>query len=129
MSHISISPVCRSSIAATLLSALAACGGGDTSVTPVTPVTPSATGGSATLTWIAPQTNADGSALTNLLGFHVYYGTDANVLGSLRDVPGAAASDTAFTKLAPGTYYFAVTAYTADGAESELSVVVSKDVT
>lgn len=84
--------------------------------------------GSAIVTWSAPQTNADGSVLTNLLGFRVYYGTNANVLASLRDVPGAAASDTEFTKLAPGTYYFAVTAYTADGAESELSAVVSKDV-
>lgn len=81
------------------------------------------------MTWIAPHTNADGTALTNLVGFHVYYGADANVLASLLDVQGANASSAEFTKLAPGTYYFAVTAYSADGAESELSTVVSKNVT
>lgn len=131
MPRISTASLFRVIMGVTLLDTLVACNSGGQSAPGAGADAGSTTAptGSAIVTWIAPQTNADGSALTNLLGFHVYYGTDANVLGTLRDVPGAAASDTAFTKLAPGTYYFAVTAYTADGAESDLSVVVSKDVT
>lgn len=82
----------------------------------------------ATVTWIAPSRNADGSALTNLAGFHVYYGPDANVLSTLQDVPQPGASSTVIANLKAGTYYFAVSAYTSDGTESELSVVVSKQV-
>lgn len=83
---------------------------------------------SATVTWVAPSLNADGSVLTNLAGFHVYYGPDANVLSSLQDVPQPGASSAVIANLKSGTYFFAVSAYTSDGTESELSVVVSKQV-
>jgi hypothetical protein len=36
--------------------------------------------GSATLRWITPTTNTDGTALTNLGGFRIYYGTSSNNL-------------------------------------------------
>ena len=86
------------------------------------------TTGAATVTWVAPSLNADGSVLTNLAGFHVYYGPDANVLSTLKDVPQSSASSAVIANLNSGTYFFAVSAYTSDGTESELSVVVSKRV-
>src|SRR5262245_61479616 len=34
--------------------------------------------GSATITWMAPTLNTNGSALTNLAGYKLYWGTDQN---------------------------------------------------
>ena len=120
-----------------VLCALAACnsaGSGSTGASTGTGTgtgtgsTTPATIGSATVTWVAPSQNADGSPLTNLAGFHVYYGSDANVLSALQDVPHSGVSSTVVANLKTGTYFFAVSAYTADGAESELSTVVSKQI-
>jgi hypothetical protein len=118
---------------AVLLCALAACNstvtgsGGAAGASGTDSITALPTG-SATVTWIAPSQNADGSPLTNLAGFHVYYGSDANVLSTLQDVPQPGISSTVVANLKSGTYFFAVSAYTADGAESELSAVVSKQI-
>jgi len=35
--------------------------------------------GTATLTWTAPTTRADGTSLRNLAGYRVYYGTSMKV--------------------------------------------------
>jgi len=86
---------------------------------------PSATG-SATLTWIAPTLNSDGTALTNLAGYHIHYGTNASDLTQVIDLAGAAATTYVVSNLAPGTYYFAVTAYSSTGAESTESDPASK---
>src|SRR5271167_1095091 len=50
-------------------------------------VTPSS--GSATLIWSAPTENTDGTPLTNLAGFHVYYGTSASALTQSIELSGA----------------------------------------
>jgi hypothetical protein len=117
-------------LGAAMLSALAACKSGGQAATAdtATPAPAPATASSATVTWVAPNQNADGSALTNLAGFHVYYGTDANVLAGLQDVRQASASSAVVANLKSGTYFFAVSAYTANGTESELSEVVSKQI-
>jgi len=33
-----------------------------------------------TIAWSAPTDNTDGSALTNLAGYNIYYGTSANAM-------------------------------------------------
>jgi hypothetical protein len=38
-------------------------------------VTVGATTGTATLSWSAPTTNTDGTPVTTLIGYHIYYGT------------------------------------------------------
>lgn len=81
---------------------------------------------STTVSWAAPTQNTDGSALTNLAGFVVAYGTTSNALNQTVTIPNPSVDSYLFTQLTSGTYYFAVKAYTQSGAESSLSDVVSK---
>jgi hypothetical protein len=99
----------------------------DITVEPPAGSTPAPTG-SATLTWVAPPVNTDGSILNNLAGFHVYYGTAADAMSLEIDVPGATSTSYVVDGLAPGTYYFAVTAYSSSGTESDESNVVTKTI-
>ena len=82
--------------------------------------------GSATVSWSAPTQNTDGSALTNLAGFNIYYGTSATNLSQSVQITNPGLTIYALGNLAPGTWYFAVNAYTAAGAESALSNIASK---
>lgn len=107
------------------VSALTGCGSGGVSPAAVQPsggVQPAT--GSATLTWSPPSTYADGTPLTDLAGFKVYYGTAPGVYQSIN----VGATDSyEVTGLAVGqTYYFTVTAYDASGSESNYSDVISK---
>jgi hypothetical protein len=97
---------------------------------PVTPSTPAPAGaaGVATLTWTAPTQNTDGSALTNLAGYWVLHGTSPWTLSRLAQIADPAARTYQVTNLAPGAHYFALTAYTDAGAESEPSNVGSKTI-
>jgi hypothetical protein len=82
--------------------------------------------GAASLEWVAPTQNTDGSTLTNLAGFRIVYGTSATQLTQMIQVANAGMSSYVVDNLAPGTYYFAVLAYTSKGAESADSNVVAK---
>lgn len=84
--------------------------------------------GSATVSWAAPTVNTDGSAVTNLAGYRVSYGSSASVLSQVVQVANPAATSYVINTLQAGTYYFAAKAYTTTGVESALSNVVSKTV-
>jgi Putative Ig domain len=84
--------------------------------------------GSATLTWTPPLANTDGSALTNLAGYRIYYGTATNSLNQSVQVANVGISSFTVSNLTSGTWYFGVTAYTTSGLESSLSNVTSKSV-
>jgi hypothetical protein len=81
--------------------------------------------GSATLTWTPPLTNTDGSTLSDLAGYHVYYGTTAANLDHNVTLANAGLSSYVVSNLSIGTWYFAMTAYNSSGAESDRSSVVS----
>lgn len=83
--------------------------------------------GSATLSWTPPTQNTDGSALTDLTGFKVYWGTTQ---GSYPNSASVGANVTAYvvTNLVPGTYFFVATAVNSAGAESQFSTSASKAV-
>jgi hypothetical protein len=81
--------------------------------------------GSATLSWSAPTLNTDGSALTNLAGYRILYGTSASNLSQTIQLSNPGVTSYAIENLAPGTYYFAVRAFTSS-AESQLSNTASK---
>ena len=83
--------------------------------------------GSATLNWQVPTRNTDGSALTDLAGTRIHYGTSASNLGYTVQVSGAGQSYT-IGSLTTGTWYFATTAYATNGMESARSSVVSKSI-
>lgn len=84
---------------------------------------------SATVSWTKPTQNTDGSALTNLAGYAVYYGLSATSLSTRVNVPDATLTTYVVSSLTPGTYYFAVTAYNTATVESDLSNVSSKVIT
>lgn len=83
--------------------------------------------GKATLSWDKPTINADGSSVSDLAGFKLYYGTTLPLTpynGQAIKVEGT----TVYTLdgFDPGTYYFAVTALDENGNESPFSNEVSK---
>lgn len=82
---------------------------------------------SADLSWTAPSQNVDGSALTNLAGYKVYWGSSPRTYSASASVSGAGTT-TFTTNLTPGTWYFAVTAIDSTGAESAKTNEVSKTV-
>ena len=74
--------------------------------------------GSADLTWTAPTQNEDGSALTNLAGYKIRYGTSPGALNQVVTVANPATTSTSIGNLAAGTWYFTVASYTNTGVES-----------
>jgi hypothetical protein len=82
--------------------------------------------GAASLTWTPPTQNTDGTALTNLAGYRIVYGASASQLTQAIQLTNAGLSSYVVEDLAPGTYYFAIRAYTSSGAESADSNVVAK---
>lgn len=84
--------------------------------------------GSASLTWTAPTQNVDGSALTNLAGYRIRYGTAPGTLDKLVSVVGAGITSATIEGLAAGTWYFAVSSYTNTGVESAPTGTVYKTI-
>lgn len=72
------------------------------------------------LTWDPPTVNADGSALAGPLTFNVYRGTTSTNLQVIATVAVPNYDD----HLAPGTWFYAVTAIAA-GSQSAYSAIVS----
>jgi hypothetical protein len=90
---------------------------------------PAPTVGSVTLSWTAPTENVDGSPLTNLAGFVIAYGKTSTTLSQTVRVDNPSVDSHLFDALPSGTYYFGIRALNSDGAESEMSRVVSKTIT
>ncbi len=84
--------------------------------------------GAATLSWSAPVQNTDGSSITDLSGYKIYYGSDPGSLGTTIQISNSGITTYVVDNLQSGTYYFAVTAYNAAGAESDRSAVGSKSI-
>ena len=84
--------------------------------------------GSVTLSWTPPTQNEDGSPLTNLRGFRIYYGMSAADLTTMVEIPNAGVTTAVVENLSPATWYFGVKAYTTDGVESSFSNVANKQI-
>jgi hypothetical protein len=84
--------------------------------------------GSATLSWQAPTARADGTALTDLAGYRIRYGTEPGTYPNQVQIANPGLTTYVVTNLPPGTYYFVATAYDAAGRESDFSGVVSKTI-
>jgi hypothetical protein len=97
------------------------------SITVTSTATTESNTGSAKVTWIAPTENSNGTALTNLAGYYVYYGTDSSNLTETIKVSSPSTLNYEVTGLTTGmTWYFAVAAYTSAGETSSLSAISSK---
>jgi hypothetical protein len=86
------------------------------------------TTGTATVFWVAPTQNSDGTVLTDLAGFRIYFGTNSGSLTQVVEVTNAQATSYVVSGLTSGTWYFAVTSYGSDGTESARSAEASKTI-
>jgi len=80
----------------------------------------------ATVMWTPPVANVDGSPLLNLAGYRIYYGRSRDGLSDVIDLDNPGLTAYTVEDLSVGTWYFAVTAYSTQNAESERSQVSSK---
>jgi len=85
--------------------------------------------GSATISWQAPTQRADGTPLTNLAGFRIYYGNAIGTYPVKITVANSGLNTYVVDNLPSGTYYFVTTAYDATGYESAYSAPASKTIT
>jgi hypothetical protein len=90
-------------------------------------VTPSVS--SVTLSWTAPTLNTNGTSITDLAGYHIYYGTSPTSLSMVLSVNNAAATSQVIGNLTAGTWYFAIMAINSENVESALSAVLAVDLT
>jgi hypothetical protein len=82
--------------------------------------------GSATLSWTPPTRNTNGTTLTNLAGYRIYYGTSPSTLTRTVTLSNAGLTRYVISDLSAATWYFAVRAYTTTGVESANSTTMSK---
>ena len=84
--------------------------------------------GAATVHWVPPTQNTNGSALTNLAGYYIKYGTSSTSMNSTIKITNVGLTSYQISGLAKGTYYFAVSAFNSSGATSSLSNKVTKTI-
>ena len=72
------------------------------------------------LAWDPSTNNVDGTPLTDLAGYRIYYGTTSQVFDAVIDV-GPVTTATVTNLLTGATYFFAVTCYDTFGVESAFS--------
>jgi hypothetical protein len=77
-----------------------------------------------TVSWTSPTMNTNGTAVTDLAGYHIYYGATSTQLNQVVDVAGADVTTFVLSNMSPGTWYFAVAAYNSEKVESSLSAVL-----
>jgi len=99
--------------------------GAKTSATATVRVVDAAAAGTATLSWNAPTSNVNGTPITPLKGYTIYYGNSEAAMTQSLVLSGAATTSAEITGLASGTWYFAVAADAADGTQSAKSDIGS----
>jgi Putative Ig domain len=85
--------------------------------------------GSITLSWTPPTTNSDGSAITGLAGYRIYYGRASDELSEIVVIDNPGTSRWVIDDLSPATWHFAMTSYNDVGLESVRIAVGSKTTT
>lgn len=81
--------------------------------------------GSVELSWEPPTQNEDGSPLTDLAGFKVYWGTTPGEYPNSITIDNPAVLTYLVENLAANTYYFVATAFNTEGTESAPSDMAS----
>ena len=78
-----------------------------------------------TLGWVAPTQNSNGTPITGLAGYKIHYGTASQDYTQVVSISNPSLSRYVMDSLSSGTYYFAITAYNAQGIESPISGEIS----
>ena len=84
--------------------------------------------GSATLSWVAPTARTDGSPLTNLAGYKIYYGRMSGIYDYQIDIDNPAILTYVVENLVSGDWYFALAAIDSAGLESDRSNEVLRQI-
>lgn len=82
----------------------------------------------ATLTWVAPTVNVNGTPYTDPKGFKVYFGPTSTTMTQTKTITSPSTVSTVITPLAIGSWSFAVTAINSRDVESAQSNVASKTI-
>jgi hypothetical protein len=83
--------------------------------------------GTAALRWTPPTERTDGTPLTSIGGYKLYYGRNASNLEQIVNL-GSNMTRYQVNNLEQGTWYFAITVFDGNGLESDRSGVVSKTI-
>ena len=84
--------------------------------------------GSATLSWAPPDTNEDGSALTDLSGYVIRYGKTSGALDQTIELNSPGITTVVVEDLTEGTWYFSMASVNSTGVESRPTGSVSKTI-
>jgi Fibronectin type III domain len=95
-----------------------------TTATPASTL-PAATSDSVTLSWSAPDENTNGTALTNLAGYQINYGTSPSALTQQISINTVGVMNYVVSNLNSGTWYFEIIAVNSAGVQSTPTSVVS----
>jgi hypothetical protein len=79
--------------------------------------------GAATLNWVPPTVNADGTPLTDLAGYTIRYGTSPGTLNQVIEIKNPGITSYVVENLAPATWYFAISSVNSAGVESQTTGV------
>jgi hypothetical protein len=106
------------------LLSLSGCGGGSVSGSDVTVVDRG--DGTALASWFSPDQNTDGSTLTDLAGYRIYYGNAPGDYDNTITIDSIGMSSYLIESLDGSDWYFAMTAFNSLGIESNYSDEVYK---
>lgn len=92
----------------------------------ITVTDPNSATESVELSWTAPIENEDGSVLTDLAGYRIYWGTTRGIHPNSVTIDNPSVTTYVVQNLTPGTYEFVATTVNSAGVESRFSNTVSK---
>lgn len=81
---------------------------------------------SFTLSWTAPTHNEDGTELTDLAGYKIYWGTSSGSYPNSVTINDRLATSYTVENLSPGTYEFVARSFNSSGVESRYSAPITK---
>jgi hypothetical protein len=84
--------------------------------------------GTALLTWTPPTENTDNSALTDLAGYKIYYGTSSASYDDTITISNPGLTSYLVENLASSGWYFVMTSVNSSGIESSYSIEVTKTI-
>lgn len=82
--------------------------------------------GSVSLSWTPPTENEDGSVLTDLAGYRLYWGTTPGVYTDSVTINNPSISTYLVENMTPGSYEFVATSFNSSGVESTYSTPTTK---
>jgi hypothetical protein len=84
--------------------------------------------GSATLSWVPPTENSDGTTLLDLAGYRLYWGQESGNYSKSLSVMNPGITTYVIENLPSGTHYFSAAAVNTNGVESSRSGEVFKTI-